>query len=74
MQGEKSRGIWIAADVTFQTSWPAKVSIRTKKNQKIHNKRWKCIFIFSTAQSASTKPAFKPFECAVNDNNPLSNQ
>ncbi|TWW66766.1 MAM domain-containing protein 2 [Takifugu flavidus] len=24
-QGEKSRGIWIAADVTFQTSWPAKL-------------------------------------------------
>lgn len=25
-QGEKSQGIWIATDVTFQTSQPAKVS------------------------------------------------
>lgn len=32
-QGEKSRGIWIAADVTFQISQPAKVSIWKEENQ-----------------------------------------
>lgn len=51
-QGEKSRGIWIATDVTFQTSQPAKVSgeevevsVRiTMENQKRCEKRhraWK---------------------------------
>lgn len=38
-QGEKSRGIWIATDVTFQTSQPAQVSGGevgiTMENQKI---------------------------------------
>lgn len=39
-QGEKSKGIWIAADVTFQTSWPAKVRIKKKKeNQQTHEEK-----------------------------------
>lgn len=33
-QGEKSRGIWIAADVTFQTSRPAKVRIKKENTWK----------------------------------------
>lgn len=47
-QGERSKGIWIAADVTFQTSRPAKVRIRKKKkkiskNMKRERKSFYCV-------------------------------
>lgn len=86
-QGEKSRGIWIAADVTFQTSWPVKVSVRTKENQKIYLKRRKSIFIVlfhrwyfysllvseHKVSTVLTKAMFNfIFEC-MNDNQRINN-